>query len=141
MKKFFVCLVIVAIFGFFFIFILYGGWIFPVKEVRGCYSFSTKKYVDRVCLYPDGRYEQFYAETGSDLKMYNSNTWRSFSYTNDLGQFVAVSLKQFVVRDETGEVESFSNIDIQPHKDMFGNVLFTRGMDSSSEWMEYRREE
>lgn len=140
LKKILMLFVLVAIAGFAFIFMFYGGWMFPVKDISGCYSLSTKTYVDKVCLYPNGQYEQFYAEAGSELQKYNSNTWRSFPYSNDLGDFVAGSLNQFVTRNKSGEVESFSDIDIQPHKDMLGNVLFTRGMNSSDEWREYRRE-
>lgn len=126
--------------GFSCILMFYGGWIFPVKDISGCYSWTTAKFVDKVCLYPNGQYEQFFGEAGSELQKYNSDTWRSFLHTNDLGDFVAASLNKFVARNKSGEVESFSDIDIQPHKDMLGNVFFTRGMNSSNEWREYHRE-
>jgi len=140
LKKILMLVVLVTVVGFICIFMFYGGWIFSIKDISGCYSLSTKMYVDKVCLYPSGQYDQFYAETGSELQKYNSNTWREFPYSNDLGDFVAGSLNQFVIRNKSGEVESFSDIDIQPYKDTLGNVLFTLGMNSPDEWREYRRE-
>lgn len=127
--------------GFVFILMLYGGPVFPIKDISGCYSYTAKTYVDRVCLYPEGQYIQFYGEIGSGLQKYNSGSWRRFSYSNDLGEFVAGSLHQFIIRNNKGEMESRVDIDIQPHRDILGNVLFTRGMISPDDWREYRREE
>ncbi|WP_027710443.1 hypothetical protein [Zooshikella ganghwensis] len=140
MKKLLIYLITLALVGLIGTFVLYGGWIFPVEDISGCYTLTTKKYVDKLCLYPNGQYEQFYAESGTEFEKYNSNTWRSFPHSNDLGDFIAGSLNQFVTRDDEGVVDSLSNIDIQPHQDIFGNVLFARGMNSSSEWKEYYRE-
>ncbi len=140
LKKFLIYFFSLVSIGFIGVVVMYGGWIFPVEDISGCYSLSTKKYVDKVCLYPDGRYEQLYSEAGSEFKKYNSNSWRSFPYSNDSGDFVAGSLNQFITRDSSGGVGEFLDIDIQPHKNMLGKVLFSRGMNSSSERQNYYRE-
>lgn len=140
LKKTSIYLTYFLVAGFFGISVLYRGWSFPVEDIYGCYYLSTKKHVDRVCLYRNGQYEQFFSETDSAPQQYNQNSWRIFSYSSGGSVFFAGSLNEFITRDDSGEMESFMNIDIQPYRDLFGNVLFTRGISSSGAFREYYRE-
>lgn len=140
LKKILIYLISFLLTGFIGIFVFYGGWTFSVKDISGCYYLSTRKYVDKVCLYRDGEYKQFFSKAGSEPQQYNSNSWRKFSYSNGSRDFFAGSLYEFVTRDNAGEVDSLIDIDIQPYRNMFGNVLFTRGVDSSGNFREYHRE-
>lgn len=139
MKKLLKYPLIVVAFGVIVI-ISHRGWMFPVDDILGCYNLTTKTHIDKVCLYSDGRYEQFYIGSDSTPQKYNSNSWQSFTLSEEFGGFVVVSLNEFIIVDSKGEFQAYTNVHTELHKNLFGSVLFTRGINSSGYFREYYRE-
>lgn len=84
--------------------------------------------MDKACQYSSGKYEQFYIINEHEVK-YNEEYWKSFSYTNDEGNFIAATLHRYAIIDLNGKVLSKVELDIQPYKNTFGKVLFVVGND------------
>ena len=139
MKKIIIFLAVIFTFLLGFIFLTYGT-VSPVKNISGCYVASSEIYMDKVCLHEDGKYEQFFAKGDSRFKKDNEASWRSFSYGDKKEKFVGGVLNDFVIRGTEGDLRDVRELDIQPHKDTFGNVLFAVGKRKYSERREYIRE-
>lgn len=134
MKQLKSSLIVVAVFfallaGF--IYFQYGS-ISPVIDISGCYEATTDLFTDKICLNDSGKYEQFFtsSEEHSEEK-YNEATWNSFPYSNDEGNFIAGTLKGFMRRGLDGDIQDIFELDIQPHKNTFGKVIFEIGIDNA----------
>lgn len=127
--------------GLFWALMIMLEWRFPEPDISGCYYFSTKQYSDKICLYKDGRYQQFYRPSGGVYKNYNSGMWRDFSYEDEYGVFVAGSVDSFVAMRADGSVDAISDIDIRPYKNIFCEVYFYSSAGSADSFMRYRRED
>ena len=117
-------LVLLLVFVSLYLFLRYGS-IDPVKDITGCYSSGSEGITDTVCLYGSGRYEQI-TTVGSERKKYNESAWKSFNYTNDEGEFVAATLNDYQLSNNDG-IKSVLQLDIQPYKNMSGDVVFAVG--------------
>lgn len=107
------------------VYFLYGS-ISPVKDISGCYKSTIGDVADLICLNKSGKYEQFSVPLDKQVgkEMYNEALWNSFTYSNDEGVFVAASLKGFQRRNSNGRIIEVKDLDVQPHKNTFGKVVF-----------------
>jgi hypothetical protein len=96
-------------------------------NVIGCYTSEFNDFNDHVCLYKTGEFEQFQSVKGIKKEKYNTSTWDSFSYSNDEGDFIAVTMKGFVIINPNKETESVMDMDIQPRKNSFNKTIFRIG--------------
>lgn len=137
------------LFIFFFFFVL--DLEFSVSDVSGCYSLMQETYTDRICLYSNRTYAQFFAKKGAKLKKYNSGVWRASPSSRDLSTknskkfFIDADVFNFIGRDRDGLIEKYDRPanarSITPlfiFKDIFGEVLFTTNPDAN---LYYYREE
>lgn len=137
------------LFLFFFFFIL--DLEFSVSDVSGCYNLTQETYTDKICLYSNRTYAQFFAKKGAKLQKYNSGMWRASPSSRDLSTkntekiFVDADVFNFIGRDRDGLIENYDRPanarSITPlfiFKDIFGNVLFTTNPDAG---LYYYREE
>lgn len=99
----------------------------PTSSVIGCYTSEFNGVNDRICLYEMGGFEQFQSINDDKEEKYNTSTWDSFSYSNDEGKFIAVTLKDFILRNANNETEAIKEMDIQPRKNGFNKTIFRIG--------------
>lgn len=97
----------------------------PAPTVIGCYTSDFEGLNDHVCLYKTGKFEQFHSV--KEKEKYNTSTWDSFSYSNDEGEFIAVTLKDFIMIKSNKDGEIVEDMDIQPRKNSFNKTIFRIG--------------
>ena len=124
------------------------GWISPVRNAYGCYqSYPNKNKVTyQVCITENGLYTQAKSINISKFEVYNQSRWRSYDYEMPEGRSVAFVLSDFFVLqchdDEIGISErEEKEVDIQPYKNMFNDVLFSISICDFAEPMPYIRKE
>ena len=66
----------------------------PVREVEGCYEYSSSSYIDIFCINENNTYQQKRAQNGLET-IYNEGKWKPFEYRLDPNQENYISLDVF----------------------------------------------
>ena len=138
MKRIVITIAIIIGMFLLFAFLMYGD-ISPVDDVSGCYVSRLEKISDKICIKKSGIYEQFAITEGVEKK-YNEGSCRTFQYSTNDDVFTAVVLYEYSLVDNQGAVTSKLELDIQPHKNSFGKVLFSVGENLARPVRYYSRE-
>lgn len=94
----------------------------PLDVVTGCYFQDDIEPHDRVCLYDDGKYEQFSQNEAGELERYNTGDWRSYSSQLNGEKMIGVTLSDYFDR-----FEDRSELDVFPYRNMFNKSMFVAG--------------
>ncbi|WP_163834533.1 hypothetical protein [Spartinivicinus ruber] len=115
---------------------LFHGYSTPLKDFKGCYVQNTVKPIDKICVYQNGKYEQFaFDDKHKTLVSYNIGLWRSYLTKEGNHEDVGVVLNKYL--DNAGVI---IELDIFPYKNLFGKEIFVVHGDEFSESKFYIKE-